>query len=63
MGIATKAVFVALATALAAPPPSACPDGATAAPNATWGGACFSLPKQRASSLRRSVWSGAASLA
>ena len=59
MGIASKAVFVALATALAAPPPPLCPDGATAAPNTTWGGACFSPTKQRASSLRQCVeWCG-----
>jgi len=40
------------------PSPPACPNGATAAPNASWA-ACFSLPEQRASSLRQCVeWCG-----
>ena len=43
----------------ATPSPPACPDGATAAPNATWGGACFHLLNQRATSLRQCVeWCG-----
>ena len=40
--------------ALATPPPT-CSNGAIAAPNATWGGACFRLLAQRASSLRQCV--------
>ena len=54
MAIASKALVVALSTALAAPPSPACPDGATATANATWGGACFRLTAQRAS-LRHCV--------
>ena len=55
-------MLLPVATALATPPPppSACSDGAIAAPDeATWGGACFSLTAQRASSLRQCVeWCG-----
>ena len=47
--------LLAINWALATPSPPVCPDGATAAPTATWGGACFSLPKQRATSLRQCV--------
>ena len=49
------AVLLVVSAALATPSPPACPGAATAAPNTTWGGACFSLTKQRASSLRQCV--------
>ena len=40
------------------PAPPGCPDGATAAPNATWA-ACFHLTERRATSLRQCVeWCG-----
>ena len=51
-------LFLAPALAVQPPPPPTCPNGATAAPNANWGGACFSLTA-RATSLRQCVeWCG-----
>ena len=50
---------LAAALAVQPPPPPTCPDGATAAPNATWGGACFLLTAQRTPALRQCVeWCG-----
>ena len=49
----------ALAVQPPPPPKPSCPDGATAAPNATWGGACFVLTMQRTPALRQCVeWCG-----
>ena len=36
-------LLLIVSAALATPSPPTCPAGATAAPNSTWGGVCFSL--------------------
>ena len=48
-------LLLIVSAALATPSPPTCPAGATAAPNSTWGGVCFSLTTQRALSLRQCV--------